>query len=518
MRNILSNWGFFVIGAAVQFLMTPFLVHRLGDMQYGIWILVMSFADFLGLFDFGVSGSVVKYVAEFRAKNDSDGLNRVCSSAYYVFLAAGMLVFLASIALAFGFVHNFKISQEEISDARWVMLIIGFQIGLILPFGFFTGYMRGIQRYDHVAGISLALLFIRSLLVVVLVLMGYGLVAIALAHLISTIIGGTIRAIYVFRVNPALRLRPGFITRNELAMVGRYSVLIFLYFLATRLIFSAGNLVIGYYLSAAAITFWAIPQRLADELRAVTMCTGVLQPTVSNLNARGEDVKVRKVLVNGTKYLMMIVLPMAVAYLVVGDALISLWMGPKYAGTCYGILVILTCAVTTNISQFTSTQILQGIARHGCTSYVTIFEAAANLALSIILVKKYGIIGVAVGTLVPMLCTNLVVIPWYTCRVTGFSMRHFFKEGLLVPCIPACLFGVLLYAASRMIGIDGWMEFLTVLAVCLACYVFVAWHLCLSKQERIERWKELVVAVRSGFAVMRSLFLSMHSRPEKSLP
>jgi O-antigen/teichoic acid export membrane protein len=208
---------------------------------------------------------------------------------------------------------------------------------------------------------------------------------------------------------------------------------------------------------------------------------------------------------------------MAVAYLVVGNTLISLWMGPKYAGACYGILVILTCAATVNISQFTSTQILQGIARHGYTAYVTIFEAAANLALSIILVRKYGIIGVAVGTLVPMLCTNLVIIPWYACRATGLSMRRFFKQGVLVPCIPACFFGVLLYAASSMIAIDRWMEFVTVLTVCLACYVLAAWHLCLSRQERIKRWKDFAVVVRSASAVMRSLVLSIHSRADKSV-
>jgi len=79
LRNILSNWGAFGIGAVIQFMMMPFLVHRLGDMQYGIWILIMSFTGYLGLFDFGVSGSVVKYVAEFRAKNDNAGLQPGCA-------------------------------------------------------------------------------------------------------------------------------------------------------------------------------------------------------------------------------------------------------------------------------------------------------------------------------------------------------------------------------------------------------------------------------------------------------
>ncbi len=183
MRNILSNWGSFAIGAIVQFMMMPFLVRHLGDTQYGIWVLILSFTGFLGLFDFGISGSVVKYVAEFKAKEDEEQLNRVCSSAFFLFVSAGVVVFLIAIVLALKFVHNFKIPAEELDSARWVTIIIGLQIGLSLPLGFFTGFMRGVQRYDHVALISLALLIVRSAVLVILVLMGYRLVAIAITHM-----------------------------------------------------------------------------------------------------------------------------------------------------------------------------------------------------------------------------------------------------------------------------------------------------------------------------------------------
>lgn len=516
-RNILSNWGAVSIGVIIQFFMMPFVIHRLGDVHYGIWVLILSVTGFLDLFDLGVSGSVVKYVAEYRAKGDNEGLNSICSTAFYIFLVAGTVVLLLSFVLS-SFVQFFRIPRDEILMSRWIMLIVGFQIGLTLPSGFFTGYMRGIQRYDHVAAIRLTFFCVRSFFIVAFVSMGYGLITMALIQLMSTIVGGATRAIYVYRANPGLRLRIDLISRDKFAMVGRYSILIFLYFLAQRLVFSAGGLVIGYYLTAAAITFYAIPQRLVDELRVLIMSTGVLQPTVSHLNAQGQNMKVQKVLVNGTKYSMMIVLPIAASYIVVGDIFISLWMGQRYAAACYGVLVVLTCAVVANVSQFTSTQILQGIARHGSTAYITIFEAAANLALSIVLVKKYGIIGVAVGTLIPMLCSNLIVIPWYTCRAVHFSMPRFFKEGLLIPCIPALLFGAVLWTASRMITIDNWMEFIAVLAVSLGFYIILSCRLCLSREERMKRWKDVSSVIRSGTLVIRSVVLSLRSRAEKSIP
>ncbi|MHB8109148.1 MAG: lipopolysaccharide biosynthesis protein, partial [Syntrophorhabdaceae bacterium] len=342
MRNILSNWGSFALGAIIQFAMTPFLITRLGDTQYGIWILIMSFTGFLGLFDFGVSGSVVKYVAELKAKKDDEELNRVCSTAFYVFLGMGTVAFLISLVLAATFVQKFKIPFEDLPMARWVTVIIGLQIGLSLPSGFFTGYMRGMQRYDHVAGVALSIFLIRTVFTVVAILMGYRLITLAVLHLMATIAAGSYRVHYVFKDNPRLRLNPRMINRETLTMVSRYSFLLFIYYMANRAIFSIGNLAIGYYLTAAMITLYAIPHRLVDELRVIIFSTGVFQPAVSHLNAQGHNDRVQRVLVNGTKYSMMAVLPIAVSYFIVGDTFIALWIGQKYAAAGHTILIILT--------------------------------------------------------------------------------------------------------------------------------------------------------------------------------
>ena len=100
-RNVLSNWGSFFIGALVGFLMMPFLVHRLGDGNYGVRVLILNFTGYLSLLDLGVSASVVKYVAEFKAKEDMDGLSEVCSTAFFVYLASGALAFLLSVVIAY---------------------------------------------------------------------------------------------------------------------------------------------------------------------------------------------------------------------------------------------------------------------------------------------------------------------------------------------------------------------------------------------------------------------------------
>lgn len=499
-RNVLSNWGSFFIGAVVGFLMMPFLVHRLGDTQYGVWVLIMSLTGYLGLFDLGVSGSVVKYVAEFKAKQDQESLNRACSAAYYIYLVSGILAFGVSLILAFYFIHLFRIPSETMADARIVTIIVGLQIGLTLPLSFFTGFMRGMERYDMVALISLVILLVRSLLIMILVLCGYGLIALALIHLASTIFGGFIRVVYVYRSNPELKLRMGIVTRENLRLISGYSILIFLYYAATRMIFATQSFVIAYFLAAAIVTLYAIPQRLVEDMRVVIMAMGVLQPTVSHLDAEGKNAMVQRLLMSGTKYTLMIVLPIAVSYIVVGYEFISLWMGPYYASASYATLVILSIATVAHISQFTSTQILQGIAKHGSITYIAIGEGLANLGLSILLVQKYGMIGVAFGTMIPMLITNLFIIPVYACRAVALSTFYFLKESFARPCLAAFCFGIILYGSSRFIGLQTWFKFISLLGASLICYGIIAWFLCLAREERNSRWREFMTVLRPALA------------------
>jgi len=64
------------------------------------------------------------------------------------------------------------------------------------------------------------------------------------------------------------------------------------------------------------------------------------------------------------------------------------------------------------------------------------------LVLSIYWARKFGILGVAMGTAVPMIVFRLVVQPWYTLRVARVSASRYFAESLMRPLIVLALFMV----------------------------------------------------------------------------
>ena len=75
--------------------------------------------------------------------------------------------------------------------------------------------------------------------------------------------------------------------------------------------------------------------------------------------------------------------------------------------------------------------------------------SVANLLLSILLIQKFGLIGVAAATAFTQILFYSVVTPVLTSKVVNFSLIAYFKETYL-RSVPASLllFGVLSYFAK----------------------------------------------------------------------
>jgi O-antigen/teichoic acid export membrane protein len=112
---------------------------------------------------------------------------------------------------------------------------------------------------------------------------------------------------------------------------------------------------------------------------------------------------------------------------ILGEPLIKLWIGEAY-GDAHWPLVILVVSVTFDLMQNPSVGFLYASARHRFYARLNAGEALANLILSIMLVQHYGMVGVSLGTAVPLLVTRLIVQPRYVCRALALDLRAYYLE------------------------------------------------------------------------------------------
>src|SRR5262245_11674169 len=87
-RNAVSNYARFFGNGVVSFLLTPLMVHVLGDRDYGLWVTVFSLTGYFGLVDQGLRPSLVRYVSRERAAGDVEALSSTLSSALLLYTIA----------------------------------------------------------------------------------------------------------------------------------------------------------------------------------------------------------------------------------------------------------------------------------------------------------------------------------------------------------------------------------------------------------------------------------------------
>jgi O-antigen/teichoic acid export membrane protein len=428
-RSVLSNWFATAATLAVGFFLAPFVVHHLGNVAYGVWVLSISSVNYLSLLDLGMTSSVVRFVSKGWATGDHEAASEVVSAVLWVRLQIATLILVICGCLAAVFPIFFKVPPDLIRDAREAILIIGVTTATSMSFGVFTSTISALNRYDLRSCVVLLQLALRVGGVVLVLLTGHGIVAIAVCELVAATVANTLLMLIARRIYPEIKIRlkkPG---REVLRNIWSYSFYAFLLTVAGQLIYQSDNLVVGAVVSAAAVTFYSIGNSLCRYTQQlVSSMTITFTPAASTYEAAGHTGSLRSLYMNGTRATLAISLPVVITLLTRGHNFIRVWMGPEYEKTSGMVLVILATALMFSLQNTTASAIAWGVEKHKTVAKWAVFEGIANLSLSVFLAHKIGIYGVAIGTLIPSLIVQLVLWPRYVCRLVDISWVQVFRN------------------------------------------------------------------------------------------
>jgi O-antigen/teichoic acid export membrane protein len=436
-KNVGSSWFSLATNVVVGVLLSPFILHHLGDAAFGIWVLIFSITGYYGLFDLGIRSSIVRFVSKFSAVEDTDNLARVINTSFGIYSIIGILAMLVTLAGTIYVDSIFKIPPQFHSTAQWLLLIVGTSVAIGFPLGVFGGILEGLQRFDVLNWTGLGATLLRALLIVIALKHGHGLLMIAIITTGLPLIGTLVRAWMAMNlVHVPIGLR--YIDKATARSMANYSGLSFMIIISARLRFQTDEIVLGTMLSTAAITQFSIGARIVDYANDVVHgLAQIFVPMSSQSEAKGDMPRLRKMLIGGNRACAFVILPICIVLILLGKALIEVWVGPKYVSVSYPVLVVLVIPFTLLLAQAVSARILIGMGRHRTFGIVTLIEGVANVVLSVLLVRPYGVFGDAVGTAIPLTCTMLVFIPRHICRVLGVSVWTYLKHAYTLPLLVA---------------------------------------------------------------------------------
>ncbi len=441
LKNVASSWGNLAINVAVGFFLYPFILHHLGDDASGLWILIFSVTGYYGIFDFGIRSSLVRFVSKFQATGDKDQLARLANTSLFTYSCLGLILVALTVLGSFYVDRVFHIPPGFLKDAQILFLMVGLSLALGFPLGVSGGILEGLQRFYLLNWTNIVATLLRAVLIVYVLRHGFGLLSVALITVALPLIASAVRAVIAHRLLP-VPYGWKYVNRESLRQVANYGSVTFMIIVAGRLRFRTDAVIIGSFLSAAAITYFSIGARLVDYAgEVVSSLAQIFTPMSSHFHATGDYNQLRKIFISGNRACALVMFPMTVSLVVMGKSVIEAWVGQRYISS-YIILLILLIPSTLYQAQSTSNRILFGMSLHKSLAYVVLMEGIANVALSIVLVRPLGIVGDAIGTAIPLLCTSLFFLPRHTCRQLGIPVRKFLVEAYFYPvvlCLPMIL-------------------------------------------------------------------------------
>lgn len=431
-RNVLSSWLKLAINVAIGFILSPFILHKLGDTAFGIWVLIFSLTGYYGLFDLGIRASIGRYVAQFAATGDEKQLLRFVNTSLAACGVLGLWVlFAACIGLPFLGVL-FRISPDFLGTARVLFFLVSADVALGFPLSVFGCVLEGYQNFWPLNLTHICSSLIRGILVVIALSLGGGLVSIALISVGLNLLRHLSCLHLVFRITP-LRIGLRYFDKSLLGRLLSYSTIYFAIFIAESLRFQSDAIVIGAFISSAAITYFAVASKLVEyPSNLVISLAQIFTPMASQYDASGDQEGLRRMFIAGNRACAFVVFPLCAILITLGKSIIEIWVGGKYVSS-YIILLVLVVPKTLLLAQSGSTRILLGLGRQRLLALVTLLDGVTNLILSIVFLRYWGIVGVALGTAIPLTCTSIFFLPRHLCRILDVRMGRFLRDAYLLP-------------------------------------------------------------------------------------
>lgn len=337
-RRVVLSAGASAIAKLVTILASlisvPLTLHYLGQERYGIWIIISSFTVMLSFADMGLGNGILNAVATEHGRGDNPAIRRVISSGYFMLACVGIAILLG-FACAYPFLPWYRLFNVTSDAARAeagpalasfiVFFVIAIPVGLVqkvqigLQQGFYSSLWQCLGSVLGFFALLVVIHFEGGLVWLVAALVGMPLVAGCINTLVFFFGTGS-------HIRPALR----FVDRSAMSVAGKTGALFFLLQVVVAVAYGADNIIIAQVAGAASVAQYAVPERMfATVSMIISMILAPLWPAYGEAIVRGDHEWVRKTLKRAIIGAVAVSAPLCGLLVVLGPAIIHLWVGPQ---------------------------------------------------------------------------------------------------------------------------------------------------------------------------------------------
>jgi O-antigen/teichoic acid export membrane protein len=497
-RNVLFSGGANVWAMIVSLVSLPLMLRGLGATGFGLWVLVETFSasrGWLSIADLGVRVATSAEVSRHHSLGDAPGASRVMSSSLALLAGTGAVCGALVAGLGPLWLPSLFGAPPSLHGQMTVAILA---LGARVPFemlseGTFAS-LEGLQRIDlaRTADAVQRTMVIAAAAAAALLTSNLGVVG--EASLATTILGLLVALallVHQQRLEPPSWAAAGTVFRFGWVVGGSR-----IFSVVHR---NMDRLIVGVILGPAPVSLVEIATQVQNGVDAVlSAAEAPVVPAAAWLAARSSVAHLRELLFRGTKYAVLVSMPLIVGAALLSRPLVSTWVGSRYSAADNLIplaMAFMLMMAPVRIGSLMLTAV--GRARDVLRPFA--LATVINLAASVLLVRAMGVAGTFVGTLIG---TAILVVPLarMASREVGSTYRDLIRTSILPAVLPAALLAAVLLLLP-LLGLGGKALLLSGAVGGGALYCTTAVLVSISAAERRDLWwmvRRLPASVASG--------------------
>lgn len=470
---------------SVGLVLTPFIIKKLGDSEYGLYTLIGSFVGYLMVLDLGLNNTIVRYVAKYRAEKDAIAQSNFLATCMYIYAGISFTVVVIGIFLFFNLdaVFSNSLSALELGKAKTMFLILILNIAITLPGGAFEAICTAYGHFVYPKKMRILRYVIRT--IAVFGLLFYGGDAIGLV-IIDTLMNISIILSNGFYVLKKLNVKFKFYTFDKklVKQIFSFSFWVFLIVLVYQFQWKAGQLILGIRTNTTTVAIFAIGIFLGSYYATfATSVSSMFLPKATKMFVDKEggkaisdmSIKIGRI----TLFVLYLILG---GFILFGREFIQLWIGDTYRNS-WIIALFIMIALTNSLTQAFLTSILKAMNLYRFKSLTYLLFVVIGLCLGYILIDKYNEIGMIIGVCLGVVISQIVLNVYFVKKI-NFRIAIFYKEVYLKTTVYFVLLLIIGFFINKIFPEFHWVTFFLKLVLFSITYFLVNYFFILNKYEK----------------------------------
>ena len=475
-----------VVNMLIGVLYTPILTAKLGQTEYGLYSLVTSVISYLTILDFGFGNAIIIYTTRYRNKNEKDKEQKLHGMFLIIYIIIGII---AGIIGAFLWLNVDKLfgntmSVDELSKAKILMGILTLNLVLTFPLSVFSSIITSYEKFVFSKVLNLIRIVLNPIVMIVLLNLGFKSIALVILNTVLNL--GTLILNYIYcKTKLKIKLKFGKIDFKLLREIMAYSVWIFLNSIMDKINWSLDQFVLGIYSGSVAVAIYSVAGQLNQMyINFSSAISGVLLPRITKMeNDNASDEEFTDIFIKTGRIQYIVMALIMSGFVLFGKEFINImWVGPEYAES-YIIACILMLPSTIPLIQNVGLNILQAKNKYKFRVIVLMIFAVVNVCISIILSKKYGGVGAALGTAISTILGQVIFMNIFYQKKIGINIIKFWKN-ILTMSIPMIFVIILAIILKTIVPINSVIVLVAQIVLYTLIYCLIVYRFSINEYEK----------------------------------